>query len=57
MNSDQIFSLIRGVLLSLGTALTYHGVQLFSTEQWQAVVGAVVIVASVAWSQLHHANQ
>lgn len=54
MNTDQVLSLVRGVLLSLGTAITYHGAQVFTTDQWQVVVGGIVMAASVVWSQIFH---
>lgn len=54
MNMDQILSLIRNILLGAGTLITAHGVQVFDTAQWESVVGGLIVLASVAWSQITH---
>lgn len=56
MNSDQVFSAVRSVLLAAGTAITVHGIQVFSTAQWEAVVGGLIALGVVAWSQITHAK-
>lgn len=53
MNSDQIQSLIRSVLLSSGTLLTAHGIAV-SADQWTAIVGGIMAVAALVWSQWFH---
>jgi hypothetical protein len=52
MNPDQIKSLIRGILLSLGTGLVASGK--LTDGSLQEIVGGILAVASVLWSQLHH---
>lgn len=53
MNSDQVTSLIRAVLLSLGTMLASHGIAI-ADNQWTAIVGGIMAAGSVIWSQVFH---
>lgn len=48
MNSDNLQSIARAILTSLGGALVANGY--VTAAQWQAVVGAVIALAAVAWS-------
>jgi hypothetical protein len=52
MNANQIQSLIRAVLLSIGASLVARGTLTDATLQ--EVVGAVLSLGSIAWSMLHH---
>lgn len=59
MNSDQAKSLVRSVLLGLGAGagggwlMSQFGIGM---EEWQAIVGGLMAVVSVVWSQLFHAK-
>ncbi len=53
MNYDQITSLIRSVLLSAGTLLAANGIAVTGT-QWEAIVGGLMAVGAVVWSQFFH---
>ncbi len=53
MNYDQITSLIRSVLLSAGTLLAANGIAVSGT-QWEAIVGGLMAVGAVVWSQVFH---
>lgn len=55
MNSDQVMSLVRAVLLGLGTPLIASGV-IGTTDQWTAIVGGLMAVGAIIWSQLFHAR-
>lgn len=52
MNSDQIGSLVRSVILTLGAGLATSGY--ISQENFVALAGAIGVLASVAWSQYVH---
>ena len=47
MNQDMAMQLIRYALLTIGPAIISKGIA--TDEQWQAVVGAVIVVATWAW--------
>jgi hypothetical protein len=53
MNSDQVKSLIRSVLLASGTMLTEYGI-VISQDQWTAIVGGIMALGAVIWSQWFH---
>ena len=55
MNWDQIYALIRNVLLALGAGLVAKGY--LSTDTLSAIVGGVVGVISVILSQIFHSDQ
>lgn len=52
MNPNQIQSFVRSVLLGLGAALVAKGT--LSDSQLQEIIGGVLSLASVLWSQFHH---
>lgn len=52
MNWDQVYSLIRGVLLALGAGLVTKGY--LSTDMLNEIVGGVIGLLSVALSQIFH---
>jgi hypothetical protein len=54
MNSNQIQSLIRNVLLALGAGLVASGK--LSEGSLQEIVGGIIAAGSVLWSQWHHKN-
>ena len=55
MNWDQIYALIRNVLLALGAGLVTRGY--LSTDTLSAIVGGAVGVISVILSQIFHSDQ
>jgi len=55
MNWDQIYSLIRNVLLALGAGLVAKGT--LSADTLSAIVGGIVGVISVVLSQVFHSDQ
>jgi hypothetical protein len=52
MNSDQIKSFVRSVLLGLGASLVASGK--LTDGSLQEIVGGLLSLGSVIWSQLHH---
>jgi len=54
MNTNQVQSLIRSVLLTAGAGLVTKGL----TDQagLEQLIGGVLSLASIVWSQLHHKN-
>ena len=54
MNWDQIYSLIRNILLALGAGLVAKGY--LSADTLSAIVGGVVGVISVVLSQVFHSD-
>ncbi len=52
MNASQIQSLIRSILLGLGASLVASGK--LTDGSLQEIVGGILALASVLWSQLHH---
>lgn len=55
MNWDQIYSLIRNVLLALGAGLVAKGY--LSADTLSAIVGGIVGVVSVTLSQIFHSKE
>lgn len=55
MNWDQIYSLVRNVLLALGAALVSKGI--LDADQLNAIVGGIVAVVSVALSMIFHSDK
>lgn len=55
MNWDQIYSLVRNVLLSLGTALVTKGI--LSADELNAIVGGVVALLAVGLSMIFHSDK
>lgn len=55
MNWDQIYSLIRNVLLGLGATLVSKGI--LSEETLVAIVGGVVALLSVGLSMVFHSDK
>jgi hypothetical protein len=55
LNWDQIYALIRNVLLALGAGLVAKGY--LSADTLSAIVGGVVGVVSVILSQIFHSDQ
>lgn len=55
MNWDQIYSLIRNVLLALGAGLVAKGY--LSADTLAAIVGGIVGTVSVVLSQIFHSDQ
>lgn len=53
MNPNQVTSLVRSVLLALGAGLVASGK--LTDGSLQEIVGGLLAVASVLWSQRHHA--
>lgn len=54
MNWDQIYSLIRNVLLALGAGMVAKGY--LSADTLSAIVGGIVGVVSVVMSQVFHSD-
>ena len=54
MNWDQIYALLRSVLLALGASLVTKGV--ISGDTLNAVVGAIVGIVPIVLSQIFHMN-
>lgn len=55
MNWDQIYSLIRSVLLSVGMFAVTHG---WATQaQLEAIVGGVVALVAVGLSMIFHSEK
>lgn len=52
MNSDQLQSIVRAALVSVGTAVVAGGYM--TNDQWTAAAGAIAVLASVAWSMYFH---
>ncbi len=52
MNPDQLKSLARSILLGLGASLVASGK--LTDGSLQEIVGGILAVVSVLWSQLHH---
>lgn len=52
MNADQIQSLVRAVLTSVGSAVVAGGY--VTNDQWTAAAGAIAVLVSVAWSLFVH---
>ena len=52
MNQNQVLSLVRSVLLGLGASLVASGK--LTDGSLQEIVGGLLAVASVVWSQLQH---
>lgn len=52
MNWDQIYSLIRNILLALGAGLVAKGY--VSADTLSSIVGGVIGILSVAMSQIFH---
>lgn len=52
MNQNQITSLARSVLLALGASLVASGK--LTDGSLQEIVGGILALGSVIWSQLHH---
>lgn len=55
MNSDQVMSLVRNVLLGGGALLVEHGINV-TTDQWTAIVGGLMAFGAFVWSQVFHAK-
>jgi hypothetical protein len=51
MNQDDVLGVVRHVLTTLGGALVADGV--LSSSQLQDGVGAVVVIAGIAWSLIN----
>ena len=51
MDQDTALGIFRAILTSAGGALVTNGV--FTSTQWQDVVGAAVIVAGAIWSVIN----
>lgn len=47
MNSDQLGGIIRAVLMAFSGFALEHGV---TTDQWLAITGGAVAIATVGWS-------
>jgi len=57
MNQEQLTSLVRTAIKSVGAALIAHGAT--KTAQWlntEDVIGAVILIAGLVWSHFHHAD-
>jgi len=54
MNQNQIMSLLRSVLLAAGAGLVASGK--ISDGSLQEIIGGILALASVVWSQYHHAT-
>ena len=54
MNSDQIKSLVRSILLGLGASLVATGK--VSDGDLQSIVGGLLALGSLLWSQFHHSE-
>jgi hypothetical protein len=52
MNLDTFLSLVRAVMMAVGTSAATIGVG--TSEQWTAISGGVLAAASLAWSMYHH---
>jgi len=55
MNQDQVFSLVRTALTASGSVLATFGV-VVSGSQWETIVGGVMAIISLVWSQIHHSS-
>jgi hypothetical protein len=53
MTLDTFLSLVRAVMMAVGTSAATIGVG--TSEQWAAIGGGVVALASLGWSLYHHA--
>jgi hypothetical protein len=54
MNTNQVTSLGRSVLLAFGAGLVASGK--LTDGSLQEIVGGLLALASVLWSQFHHAG-
>ena len=54
MNSDQLMSVVRDALQIVGTFLATYGV--LTSEQWQPMMGAIIMVAPVVWGIIVHSK-
>ena len=54
MNSNNITSLIRSILLALGAGLVAQGK--LTDGSLQEIVGGILALGSVLWSQLYHSK-
>ena len=54
MNQNQITSLVRSILLGVGASLVASGK--LTDASLQEIVGGILALAAVVWSQLHHAE-
>jgi len=52
MNSNQVTSLVRSILLAAGAGLVTNGT--ISSAELQQVVGLLLSLGSVIWSQYFH---
>lgn len=52
MNQNQVLSLVRSILLGLGASLVASGK--LTDGSLQEIVGGILALGSVVWSQLHH---
>lgn len=52
MNINQIAALVRSLLLAVGAVLVTHGK--LTDGQLQEIVGAVIALSVVLWSQFYH---
>lgn len=54
MNQNQILSLIRSVLLGIGATFVTKGT--LTDSLLQEIVGSILGLGSLIWSQWHHAK-
>lgn len=54
MNSNNVTALIRSILLGLGASMVASGK--LSDGSLQEIVGGILALGSVLWSQFHHSN-
>jgi len=54
MNINQIQSFVRSILLGLGASLVASGK--LTDGSLQEIVGGVIALGSVLWSQFHHSQ-
>jgi hypothetical protein len=54
MNSNQVLSLVRSILLGAGATLVTKGV--VDQTGLEQIVGGLLALASVVWSQFHHSD-
>ncbi len=54
MNINQIAALVRALLMALGAVLVTHGK--LSEGQLEEIVGAVLSLGVILWSQFYHAK-
>lgn len=52
-NLDQILSLVRAILVILGSVLVTKG---FPQSNWEAIAGVVVMLVPVVWSMFVHTD-